>query len=306
MHIGVFLALLGTGGSLQAGGDGRTAADFAKTLKWSEKSKGPLLYLPYRMLQTPDRPQMEGGFQVFSSGTLHVIAPAQLTVIDPDYSQTPNIYDGLPRNLKVLYLASTFNASQWQTACTTGIGLNNLTREQQAVYRSILPSEFKYELSAVINPNINTGISRGSTETILTPDEESQVLLKIYKELTLGVQLGGGGFSAISAQDWDRHKIGTKIGSRVDSASEDKNSSFGIEVRKTSPNQSKPSDLDYKSSAYNMSFPLTPTSSVKEICQVASKLIHHTIVPDGRFQNEAVISIGSSARCGDVLKGLAL
>ena len=307
MHIGVALALLAPGAILQVQAVEKTPGEYVASHKWSEQSRGSLLYLPNRSLQAQDRPQMDGGFQILSSGSLHVVAPAQMTVIDPDYSQSPNIYDGLPRNLKVLYLASTLTPSQWQTACTTGIGLSSLNRDQQAVYRSILPSEFKYETSTVQNPFNRSGTPGTRTETTLTHDEEAQVLLKIYKEMTLGVVLGGqGGFSAISAQDWDRHKPGTKVSSRIDSAAEDKNSAFGIEIRKTTPNQAKRSDLDYKSSVFDVPFPLSPSSSVKDICRIASQLTHRTIIPDGRFGYETVSTLGSSARCGDVLKGLAL
>ena len=307
MLIGAVLWLLTSGSLFQAGQDDRTPGQYAASHKWDEKSKGPLLCLPNRQLQVQDSPLIDGGFGTFACGSLHVIAPAQMTMIDPDYRQSPNIYDGLPRRLKVFYLASTFSKAQWQTACTTGIGFSSMSSEQQAVYRSILPSEFKYQTTTVWNPFGNTGGPGSSTTTTLTPDEESQVLLKIYKEMTLGVRLGSqGGFSAVSAQEWDRHKPGTKTSSRIDNASEDKNSAFGVEVRKTMPNQLKPSDLDYKNSAYDVAFPLPATSSVKEICQAASGLTHHTIIADARLQYEEVTTLGSSARCGDVLKGLAL
>jgi len=308
MLIGVALALVTSGSTFLADRNDRTPGQYAASLKWTVEARGPLLYLPNRALQVPDSPRFDGGFATYACKSLHVIAPAQMTVIDPDYRQSPNIYEGLPRNLKVLYLASTFSQSQWQTACSTGIGFSSMSREQQAVYRSILPSEFKYETSTVINPFDPAGGPRTpSTQTTLTADEESQVLLKIYKEMTLGVRLGDqGGFSAVSAQEWDRHKLGSKRSARIDNAAEDKNSAFGVEIRKTMPNQSKPSDLDYKNSAYDMAFPLSPTSSVKEICKTASGLIGKTILPDARFQYETVTSLGSSARCGDVLKGLAL
>lgn len=307
MVTGIVLALLTSRASLQAEQVDRTAGQFATSLKWSEKSRGPLLYLPYRQLQVKDNPQIDGGFSTFAAGSLHVIAPAQMTVIDPDYKQSPNVYDGLPRNDKVLYLASTFTKTQFEEACGKGIGLGSMTQEQQAVYRSILPSEFKYQTTAVWNPNDRSSTPPTTTQTTLTPDEESQVLLKLYKQMTLGVRLGtNGSFSAISAQDWDRHKPGTKLSTRIDSATEDKNSAFGIEIRKSFPNQAKPSDLNYKSSAYDVAFPLTATTSVKEICQKASELIHKTIISDARFQNDVVTTLGTTARCGDVLKGLAL
>ena len=307
MVIGVILAVLSSGARIQAAQDMKTPREFAESLKWTEKSRGPLLYLPNRPLQVKDNPQIDGGFATFATGTLHVIAPAQMTVIDPDYKQSPNIYDGLPRNLKVLYLASTFNKSQWETACSAGIGFSSLTREQQAVYRSILPSEFKYETYPLRNPFGHADGFGPTTQTTLTADEESQVLIKFYKQVSLGVRLGtSGSFSALSEQEWDRHKPGTKTSSRIDIASEDKNSAFGIEIRKAMPNQSKPSDIDYKSSAYDVAFPLSPTTSIREICQSASGLLHRTFVADARFQNEVVATIGASARCGDVLKGLAL
>jgi hypothetical protein len=307
MVIGVVLALFTARGSIQAEQGASTPGQFAASLKWNESSRGPLLYLSNRPLQVKDNPQIEGGFATFASGSLHVIAPAQMTVIDPDYKQSPNTYDGLPRNEKVLYLASTFTKSQFEEACNKGIGLSSMTQEQQAVYRSILPSEFKYQTTSVWNPNDRSSAPPATTQITLTPDEESQVLLKFYKQMTLGVRLGtNGSFSAISAQDWDRHKPGTKLSTRIDSATEDKNSAFGIEIRKSYPNQAKPSDLNYKSSSYDMAFPLTPSSTVKEICQKASELIHRTIISDARFQNEVVTTLGTSARCGDVLKGLAL
>jgi hypothetical protein len=285
---GVFLAVLLNGGLLQASQAFRTPGEYLASRQWSEKTRGPLLYLPNREQQVRDNSPEEAGFGIFACGSLHVIAPAYMTVIDP------------------VYLASTFTESQWQTACTTGIGLGDLNRDQQATYRSILPAVFKYQTSQVRDPNGNNGSRGASTQTTLTPDEESQVRLQIYKEMTLGVQLSDGGSSAISAQTWHRHKPGEKISRRIDDVAEDKNFAFGIEIRKTLPNESKPSDLDYKASAYDTAFPLTPSSSVKDLCQTASELIHRTVIPDARFQNLQVATVGSSARCGDVLKGLAL
>src|SRR5580658_3917369 len=133
--IGAFLfALTATSGHVRAAQQFRTPGEVAKALNWDEKTKGPLLYLPYRALQVQDTPQWEDGFLTAACGRLHVIAPAEMTAIDPDYRQTPNFYDGLPRRLKVLYLASTFSESQWKTACGDGIGFSDMDRSQQAVY----------------------------------------------------------------------------------------------------------------------------------------------------------------------------
>lgn len=307
MLVGLALAVLIHKHSQEAPESDSTPSGYLANHKWNASSKGPLLYLPNRRLQTDDVPQLERGFRAYNCGSIHVIAPCQMTIIDPDYRQEPNIYEGLPRDLKVLYLASTFNKSQMEMASTTGIGMSSLNKDQQAVYRSILPSVFKYQTSTVVNPFDRNGPRNPSTETTLTPDQESQVLLKFYKELTLGVRLGNdGGFSAISGQQWDRHKVGTKISSRIDIATEDKNSAFGIEIRKSLPNESKPSDLDYKSSKFDPAITLASALSIKDLCKEISDRTHQTVLADARFQNEEVGTIGATARCGDVLKGLAL
>ncbi len=307
MLIGIACALLLTGHLQRQVQPQGTPSQYLATNKWDVASKGPLLFMPQRRLAVPDSHALEGGFRIFNCGSIHTICPVQMTVIDPDYKQAPNLYEGLPRKMKVLYLVSTLNKSQFEMACASGIGMNSLNQEQQAVYRSILPSVFKYQTTLVSNPFDRNAERDPGTETTLTTEQESQVLLKIHKELSLGVRLGtDGGFSAISGQRWDRYKIGSRVSSRIDVATEDKNSSFGLEIRKTSLNELKPSDLDYKNSILDAQLPLAASTNVKDLCLAVSNLTHLVIIADARFQDEKVETLGGSARAGDVLKGLAL
>ena len=124
---------------------------------WDVAQRGPLLALDpvlvYRNASIALPPPGPSGYDLrlaapgfdrmlVSTGTISVLAPTQMTLIEDNPHERPNLYDGLPRELKVKYLMSTLTAQQWKTLGEKGLGVGDLTGEQQPVYLSLLPNPF--------------------------------------------------------------------------------------------------------------------------------------------------------------------
>ena len=109
---------------------------------WDIAKRGPRLVI--NPGQTPPVSNAGGlasyGRKEITVGGITVIAPSEMVIIDATLKELPNLYDGLPRSDKIIYLMSLLDVeARWKTACTIGIGLSDLRGDQLAVYRSICP-----------------------------------------------------------------------------------------------------------------------------------------------------------------------
>jgi len=243
----------------------------------------------------------------FRVGSLTAIAPAEMVLIDDELKDLPNLYDGLPRLDKIVYLMSLLDAGQWKTACSTGIGLADLRQDQRVVYKSILPSTFTYDNYVWGDRGGLVHLSTDQPQTItLPPDEEARVRLRFYKTVSLGVRLRDGGSTAVSAQPADWQKPGGPAPLRKDIALEDRTTLFGIQIRKVVDNRLKPSNLDYKLKSLNKPLTLAREMTIDEICRLASEASGMKLMADVRIRGLTVETVGQSVRTGDVLQALAL
>lgn len=246
------------------------------------------------------------GYKEFNVGGLTAIAPSDMVTIDATFKDPANVYEGLPRDDKVIYLMSLLDADQWKLACASGIGLNDLRGDQRLVYQSILPSTFAYENNLVGKDGSVVPKPGEPPVVTLAPNEEAEVRLHFSQEIELGVKMQDGGFSALSPQLANFNREGKPYLRRSDIATEDKTSLFGVQIRKVVDNRLKPSDLDYKSHSLDSSIPLKKYASVADLCQSVSALLGLKIVADIRLANLPVGSFGESVRAGDLLRGLAV
>ena len=283
-------------------------ASYLSEHPWDIASRGPLLVVdPAGVTRTaPEGGLRAFGRKEFSSGTLTAIAPTEMVMIDAAFKDPPNFYDGLPRTSKIYYLMSLLDSDQWKTACLTGIGLGDLRQDQRAVYRSILPSVFMYESDLVGKGNAVSPNPNEHSPVTLSAEEESGVRLHFYQDVNLGVKLQNGGFSAVGPQLADRKLEGKPYLRRLDVASEDRSSLFGVQIRKVVENRLKPSDLDYQSKRLDSITILPGVATIGEICKIVGESSGLKLIADVRVSQLTVKTFGTSARAGDVLRGLAL
>lgn len=161
--------------------------------KWNVTQRGPLLALDpvlvYRNnsidLPVPgpsgyDLRLAAPGFDrmLVSIGSISALAPTTMTLIEDKPRERPNLYDGLPRDLKVKYLMSMLTPQQWKPLSKKGLGTGDLTGEQQPVYLSLLPNPFIVKRW----PRDANGVVTGESSLVtLTPDERAQVRLRVHR-----------------------------------------------------------------------------------------------------------------------------
>jgi len=306
----MLIALLGlvTGPRIQA--QQNKAPDFVQYLDqnpWDAQKRGPMLVLRDPVPLTSQEPGLAAyGRMEAKTGGITAIVPSEMVLIDDSLKEPPNLYDGLPRADKLIYLMSLMDSHQWEIACSEGIGLGDLNQNEQAVFRSILPSTFTYNQWTLGEKGVMNPPSDAPAQVTLTPQEEAGVRIHFYRQIELGVYLKNGGHSGASAQMSDEYKPGSQVLTRVDSAAEDHSLIYGVRVRKVEPNKLKPSDLDYRSHSLDTPINLTATSKVSDLCGQLSGVTGLKIVADPRVAPYVVQTAGASARAGDVLQALAL
>jgi hypothetical protein len=285
---------------------GPTLEQYLTQNPWDARTSGPMLVVDPLIKPVNAEDGLSGyGRMETTVGGLAAIVPTTMVLLDDSFKEPPNLYDGLPRKSKILYLQSLLSADQWKTACSQGIGLGDLTPDQQAVFRSILPPTFTYTETALDENGHFDQSNGGPTQTTLTSQEEAGVKLHFFKSIMLGVRLVGGGSSGTVPQTWDEIPQGTKVRYRSDSA-EDKETVYGIRIRQVVANKSKPSDLNYAGKNLNPPLSLPAKTSVADLCASLRTVTGLGIVPDVRLRRLTVETAGQSARSGDVLQALAL
>lgn len=100
------------------------------------------------------------GRKAVKIGGITAIVPLEMVRFDDSLRKAPNLFDGLRRDSKVLYLISTLTPQQWKTAAGKGIGAGDLTGEARAVFLSLLPKPMKWtkhRVDASRHPGEKTG-----------------------------------------------------------------------------------------------------------------------------------------------------
>lgn len=287
---------------------------------WNAAQRGPLIALNsalvYRNagydLPVPgpssyDLRLAASGFDrmLVSVGTISVLAPTTMTLIGDMPRERPNLYDGLPRDLKVKYLMATLTSQQWKTLAEKGLGTGDLTGEQRPVYLSLLPNPFIMERW----PRNASGIV-GDYHAIvtLTPDERANVRLQIHRSASVMAPLQNkpNTYAGVPSQyDPPGQPNGFKW-VRDTRADSQKTDLFGVNLSSIVPNKAKQSQLDYAATRLNASVSLEGAATLGDLIARISAVTHLEIYADGRVACLPLLVRGSRARAGDVLRALAL
>jgi len=264
--------------------------DYVKSLDWKPAKQGALLYLD---------PKGSAAHRMkVQCGTVTALVPDEMVLIDASLTETPNLYEGLPRTDKVVYLMSTMSEAQWQKANQRAISMDDLTGEQKLVMKSILPKRFVYTIYKPVEGT--QGFKPVDTE--LSPDEIKQIGLHFFRGLSFTVHLmNEDGFTGASVP------VGVADVSRNrDADGDDKDSLFGVKIRSVVPNKLKPSDLSYKDAALNKLVDVAPGTNLGQVLETVSAAVNVPLVADVRAATHQVGFMGGAVRAGDLLQGIAL
>ena len=171
----------------------RTLAELLAQVPWDPQQHGALLAVdPSNVMHdkatvtdpaqplTPLRAVLPAFHRaLFRVGSLTVIAPTEMVLVEDQPKEPPNFYDGLPRDLKVKYLFSTLTADQWAKLNKDGLGLGDLNEDQRKVFQSLLPDPFRYTR---IQLDDKGTVTAAREKVALSPDERQQVKLRAFRK----------------------------------------------------------------------------------------------------------------------------
>lgn len=252
------------------------------------------------------KPDLEAfGRKEVKVGGVATIVPRQMVLIDDGLTQSPNLYEGLPRSAKVLYLLSTLNAEQLRLATGPGIGAGDLRGEQVAVFRSLLPPSFSWGTFLVDKDGIPQ--AQGDGVTVSGPDL-GRVKLRFSRQvMLLPTRTLPGGRTSFSYMDQGREMVpGQVVRMRSgDTAGDGDDRLYGVLVRRVVANQPKRGDLDYSQSRLGATISVPSQTTVRELLEWIGAATKTEFAADFRVRDLSV-SFAGKGRAGDLLQALAL
>ncbi|MGV3619144.1 MAG: hypothetical protein ACO1SV_27780 [Fimbriimonas sp.] len=236
-------------------------------------------------------------------GEISAIVPLTMVRIDDSLKQAPNLYDGLPRDEKVLYLMTTLSSGQWRLAGgKRGIGLGDLSGEQRNVFLSILPKPLRWEKHRVGPRRLHGDkIAEGALD-----EKESQgVRLRIERSMRFLVPLAerDNSYTFRSSTD-EAGQPGDVVALRNDVEDRNPKDSYGVEVRSVVPNALKKGQLDTSRLTATVTVPARTT--VGNVLSQVGSTAGIEILADARVRDLSVSFPTGKARAGDLLDALAL
>ncbi|WP_395091527.1 hypothetical protein [Armatimonas sp.] len=286
---------------------------------WTPQERGPLLVVsPDTMIRvlngahSPDMSKLsrEGGINVLDfaaamerklarTGTLSALVMEKMLVLNsklrkPDLSQLSS-HDAL------VALAASLDERQWQLLCgTNGLGLHDLSAQQQPLFSRILPQ------------GLLVGNFGAPNAMPVPPSAIAQSRLQIsralqfwfaYQDEKLNGGFGGSFSGSVQGND-TRPKLSKDFRARGQSSA-----NYGVTLSEVLPNRLKPSQLDYKSTSFDKRIALEGAKTIEELLGRVTQATGFEIRGDKRI---AELSLwlrntpDQSARAGDLLELLAL
>jgi len=267
-------------------------------MQWNVEKSGPLIATcPLAYLRAHDLDQMER--KKVKIGGLTAIVPTRMVTINSHFTEAPNLYDGLPRDAKILYLLTLLNDDQWRKITGDGLALGDCQGDQVAVMQSILPNPFKWIDVTLVAPNGWT--SSQDPPHQLSDADRSQVKLRVVHRLELILPLvNNGGWTGTSVRGPE------KKGSVLPSIKDDDGDEFGQHVRIESDNVPKRSELDTRGSRFGSKIALKSGEKLSELLARVSSATGVQIAADPHYAPMRMYELGSEASARDLIQALAL
>lgn len=297
-----------------------TLAAALNAVAWDVNQRGPLLVVnpqgtlslpPSEALPAPDRTTNSElrllaarfGRQTMPLRSLTVLAPTTMVVLNA-HPGIPNPYAGMQRNQMVKLLMASLTSDQWRAlGSEQGLGLSELSRDQQPLFLAILPEPF-----ALASFKMEDGVklSQPAKNVTLSPAQRADVHLRVNRAVETYLPQPGGSFGFASELPYYGLAGGTEFFTLVSSRKSAPAGSFGIPLRAEVPNRLKPSALAFDSPALNRPVPLAAAKNVGDLVQRVGRAAGIELYADGRVADLPVWIRGDSAQAGDLLQALCL
>ncbi|MDR3692733.1 MAG: hypothetical protein P4L46_25355 [Fimbriimonas sp.] len=284
---------------------GDSLADYVQAMNWDAARKGPLMVLEPQTVTT--KKDLQGliayGRTRTSLPGLTAIVPDTMVIIDDSMQQPPNMYDGLPRHSKVLYLMSTLNGAQWSAITGQGLGFQDLNASQRPVLESILPKPFKVATFTADQK----GDPQPSAPAMALSDADRQGV-RLHVDRSLEFMMPIVGQQGITPRNTTRDygKPGSKVVERDSDADFRPQESFGVKIRQIVPNQQKPSDLDYHAPSLRGSIALHADETIAALLERIGAATGLELYADLRIKDRPMACFGRSVPVASALRAIAL
>lgn len=277
-------------------------------MRWDAAKNGPW------MVVDPDRTvavQEGTGLAAFARKRVTIrgvtaIVPTQMTLIVENPPEG-NFVEGLPRDLKVLYLMSKLTPAQWKIAGGKGLGRDDLQGEPRAVLDSIIPRTFAWQRYRVNEQGRNTISFADGEKGVLSERDRAGIRLRISQSLTFRVTSADRPNSqTVLSTLIQSGKPGDIVYGRDLTAEREEAELFGVRLRQVVENRQKASHLPYKDRAFDPVLPLDGTMTVGEILRRVRTATGVEVLADLRVNDRKIVFRGPQVRAGDLLEALAL
>jgi hypothetical protein len=230
----------------------------------------------------------------------------------------PKLLAGLPVQQRKIAFLSTLTAEQWKLAGGPGIGLADLTPDQQAMFDSLLLPRFRVRTEKIKAVEDDpTGRVRGADILEEKGYDRNAVRLRFQRETSFSFYEVGKQAAEHGGSLFQDPKIGDTVHTLDDtvrledagSGGSDDTTAFGVPLRQTVASRLKPSELDYASPALNAYVPLTAEmKTVQDVLRAVSKQTGLELHADRRIASLPLFlrsAPNQGARAGDLLMALA-
>lgn len=270
-------------------------------MPWDAAKDGPMVAVcAPRVASGPTLDDL--GLKRATVGGLTALVPVTMTTINSRFTNSPNMYEGMPQEAKVMYLLRSLTPGQWRIAAGEGLTIGDLQGEQRLVFDSILPNPLRYSMGTIVNGNGITNPSSDKEIRTVEGAERAKVKLRVIRHLEVQVALeNDGGYTGTTIEE------DTKDGMQMPYILPEEDAEFGQKIIVTSPNAPKKSQLDLGDSRLAAPIPLvTPRETVEALLARVATATGLRLVCDPHYRYETVVERGTNVPARDLLGALTL
>lgn len=270
-------------------------------MAWDASAKGPLITV------CPPTPHPAGtsidalGLKLVQIGEVCSFVPRQMTTINTRFPPSPNLYEGLPTNTKILYLLTLLQPDQWKLIGKDGISLADCRGEQRAVLEAILPRPFSYERGIAELDSFGSSSDGGVRQEILTDEERAEVRLKVRRQVVLNIPFteGDANAHAYAFRDFADRQEAAYVNA-------ERQSRFGHQLLINGENRLRPTHLDLDHPAFDQKIPLIPDETVGALVTRIGNRVGRELYSAPAFDRYQLVVRGPEASARDILKCILL
>ena len=243
------------------------------------------------------------GRQIVAAPSLTILAPVSMVVLNTRPGK-PDIYAGLERWKKIHLLMGSLSPAQWQKlGSSDGLGMGDLTGEQQPLFLSLLPQPFALH-SFKMDRDVK--LAQPTKNIALSPEQRAGVRLRVYQAAQHYLAQPNGQFGFPSDLPYHALPDQTEFFTLASHNFQPRPDSYGVALRAEVPNRPKPGQLDFHAPGMETSVSVEDVKTVDDLIKRVAQATHQEMFADGRVAKLPVVARGRAAKAGDLLQGLCL